>query len=219
MINKASIAAASIAMMASFGTLAESVVKVGADYWWTDTKVNEVNRDSDSAPSINVALEHDVKYVPDVRLRHSSVDADYMAFDKFDATLYYRIYEHDLMHFDAGVTLTDLSDTLYRNALTDERVSFDGFIWAWYAYAELTVPNSNFDIIGEMNFGDNNDIKSTDLMAGVQYRVPMQGGQLALKGGYRVIDLESNMFDIDSEDFGKEFIFANGWFVGAEYAF
>ena len=30
---------------------------------------------------------------------------------------------------------------------------------------------SNFDVIGEINFGDNKGIKSTDFMAGVQYTI------------------------------------------------
>ena len=67
-----------------------------------------------------------------------------------------------------------------------------------------------------MNFGDNKGIKSTDLMAGMQYRIPFQESQLAFRGGYRVIDLESEQF---LSSLGKEFIFANGFFVSAEYSF
>ncbi|MGR5470524.1 TIGR04219 family outer membrane beta-barrel protein, partial [Vibrio astriarenae] len=93
---------------------------------------------------------------------------------------------------------------------------FDELIWAWYGYAEITVPNTNFDVIGEMNFGDNKGIKSTDLMAGIQYRIPFQESQLALRGGYRVIDLESEEF---LSDLGKEFIFANGFFASVEFSF
>ena len=211
-----------IASMVSGWAMAESsyTAKVGAEMWWPKTKVNEVNRDSDTTPSGYLAIEHDMPYLPDARLRYSSVDADYMAFDKLDLTLYYRLLEHDLMHFDAGVTLTDLSDTKYVNAQDiNNPVDFDGFIWAWYGYAELTVPNTHFDIIGEMNFGNNNDIKSTDLMAGVQYRLPLKETTLAFRGGYRVIDLESGKFDAKSEDLGKSFIFANGFFVGAEWSF
>ncbi|TOH29223.1 iron-hydroxamate ABC transporter substrate-binding protein, partial [Vibrio parahaemolyticus] len=99
------------------------------------------------------------------------------------------------------------------NKRTEE---FDELIWAWYGYAEIQVPNTNFDVIGEMNFGDNKGIKSTDLMAGIQYHVPLQDAQLAFRGGYRVIDLESEVF---LSSLGKEFIFANGFFVSAEYSF
>ncbi len=190
---------------------------MGVDAWAADTKVNEVRRDSSATGSFYAAVEHDVKYVPNARLRYSSIDADYMSFDKLDLTLYYQVLEHDLMHFDAGLSVSNLSDTKYIDAGISPRTEeFDGLIWAWYGYAEITVPNTNFDVIGEMNFGDSNGIKSTDLMAGMQYRVPLQDAQVTLRGGYRVIDLESEQF---LSSLGKEFIFADGFFVSAEYSF
>jgi outer membrane protein len=184
--------------------------------WLPDTKVNEVTRDGDATASAYVAVEHDVKYVPDARLRYSSVDADYTAFDKLDLTLYYRVMEHDLMHFDAGMTFSDLSGTKYINPENNARATFDKMIWAWYGYAEITVPNTNFDIIGEMNFGNSDGIKSTDLMAGMQYRMPVGQNTLAFRGGYRVIDLESEEFPNTK---GDPFVFANGFFAGAEFSF
>ena len=39
-----------------------------------------------TTPTIYAAIEHDIKYVPDARIRYGSVDADYMAFDKLDLT-------------------------------------------------------------------------------------------------------------------------------------
>lgn len=221
MTYKATIALATLSLAASYPCFAEQessfTTTVGGEVWVADTKVNEVRRDSDTTGSFYAAIEHDVKYVPNARLRYSSVDADYMGFDKLDLTLYYQILEHDLMHFDAGLTFSNLSDTKYVDAGTNARTEdFDELIWAWYGYAEITVPNTNFDVIGEMNFGDNKGIKSTDLMAGVQYRIPFQESQLTFHGGYRVIDLESEEF---LSSLGKEFIFADGFFVGAQYSF
>lgn len=213
----------SLSLVTSFSVLAETstTFKLGTEMWWADTKVNEVNRDSDSAPSFYAAIEHGIKYVPDARLRYSSIDADYMAFDKVDLTLYYRVFEHRMMTFDAGITISDLSNTRYVNADNPTVSSeFDETIWAWYGYAEIVVPNTNIDVIGEMNFGDSSGIKSTDLMAGLQYRLPFEKSLLAFRGGYRVIDLESEAFKVGSDsDLGKDFIFANGWFVGAEFSF
>ncbi|MGP8308897.1 TIGR04219 family outer membrane beta-barrel protein [Vibrio sp. YIC-376] len=219
MTNKASIALTALSLTVSFPIFAESSfsTKVGAEVWAADTKVNEVRRDSSTTGSFYAALEHDVKYVPNARLRYSSVDADYMGFDKLDLTLYYQILEHDLLHFDAGITLSNLSDTKYIDAGTSTRTEdFDDLIWAWYGYAEIMVPNTNFDVIGEMNFGDSKGIKSTDLMAGIQYTLPLQENQLAFRGGYRVIDLESDQF---TSSLGKEYIFADGFFLGAAYSF
>lgn len=190
--------------------------KVGAEVWLPDTKVNGVRKKADTTGSVFMAIEHDVRYAPDARIRYSKVDADYTAFNKLDLTLYYRVLEHDLMHFDAGLTFSDLANTKYLNPEDGARATFDKTIWAWYGYAELTVPNTNVDIIGEMNFGDSSGIKSTDLMAGVQYRLPLGSNTLAIRGGYRVIDLESEAFPNTS---GDPFVFANGFFVGAEFAF
>jgi len=207
-----------LAAVVSATAFAESslTTKFGAEMWLPDTKVNEVTRDGDATASAYVAVEHDVKYVPDARLRYTSVDADYTAFDKLDLTLYYRVMEHDLMHFDAGMTFSDLSGTKYINPENNARATFDKMIWAWYGYAEITVPNTNFDVIGEMNFGNSDGIKSTDLMAGMQYRMPLGENTLAFRGGYRVIDLESEEFPNTK---GDPFVFANGFFAGAEFSF
>ena len=213
MTNKATIALTALSLAVSFPVFAEYSVstKVGAEIWAADTKVNEVRRDSSTTGAFYAAIEHDVKYVPNARLRYSSIDADYMGFNKLDFTMYYQILEHDLLHFDAGVTFSNLSDTKYIDAGSNKRIEeFDELIWAWYGYAEIQVPDTNFDVIGEINFGDNKGIKSTDFMAGVQYHVPLEKAQLAFRGGYRVIDLESEKF---MSDLGKEFIFANGFFV------
>ncbi|GEM76724.1 TIGR04219 family outer membrane beta-barrel protein [Vibrio sagamiensis] len=220
MTNKANIALATLSLIAASPIFAQDfsfTTTVGAEAWAFDTKVNEEKRESRSTGVFFIGVENNIKYLPNVRLRYSSIDANYMGFDKLDLSLYYPILDHDLMHFDAGITFSDLSNTKYvdvgANARTD---TFDGLIWAWYGYAEISVPNTNVDVIGEMNFGDNKGIKSTDLMAGLQYRVPMNESELALRAGYRVIDLESKDF---ISDVGEEYIFANGFFASAEYTF
>lgn len=219
---KTTIALTSVAVM-SASAFAESslTTKFGAEMWFANTEVNEVNRDKDTTPSFYAALEHDVKYLPDARVRYSTIDADYMAFNKLDLTLYYQVLEHDLLHFDMGLTFSDLSNTKYVNADTDVAKDFNEMIWAWYGYAEITVPNTNLDVIGEMNFGNNSGIKSTDLMAGMQYRMPLGSNTLALRGGYRVIDLEAEQIFKPGEGskLGKPFIFANGFYAGAEFSF
>lgn len=216
MINKATIALTSLA--ASFPIFAEPSIatKVGVEAWVADTKVNEVRRDTSVTGTLYVAVEHQVNYVPNVRLRYSSVDADYMGFGKLDLTLYYQVLEHDLLHFDAGVTVSSLSETHYVDATASRKEEFDDVIWAWFGYAEVTVPNTNLDVIGEMNFGDSQGIKSTDLMAGLQYNVSLDEARVTFRGGYRVIDLESEQF---LSSLGKEFMLADGVFLSAEYSF
>ncbi|KJY92617.1 iron-hydroxamate ABC transporter substrate-binding protein [Vibrio neptunius] len=216
------ITAAAMSMASSAAMAEDSVItKVGAEAWWVDTEVNEIRRDKEVTPSVYAAIEHDIKYVPNARIRTASVDNEFMAFDKLDLTLYYQVMEHDLLHFDAGITFSNMSNTKHKNVETGQTKDFNELLWAFYGYAEMTVPDTNFDIIGEMNFGDSSGIKSTDLMAGMQYRMPLNSSTVTFRGGYRVIDLESDEFKSNIEDstLGKPFIMANGVFLGAEYSF
>ncbi|MBW3697504.1 TIGR04219 family outer membrane beta-barrel protein [Vibrio sp. T187] len=192
--------------------------KVGADMWWGGTKVNEVRRDDSSSPSMYFAFEHKLPMLPNASIRYTTVDADYMAFDKYDYTFYYNVLEHDLLHFDAGVTFSQYSNTKYVDVADNNRTAtFDELTWSFYGFGEINVPNTKVDIIGSMEFGDSSGIKSTDLMAGVQYRIPLESADIALRGGYRVIDLEAP--DVFDSTLGKPFIFVDGWFAGAEVSF
>ncbi|CAH7162477.1 conserved exported hypothetical protein [Vibrio chagasii] len=192
--------------------------KVGADMWWGSTKLNEVRQDEDSnSPSVYFAFEHNAPMLPNASFRYTSIDTDALAFDKYDYTFYYTLLEHKLMNFDAGLTFTQYSDSNYIEPQKGTQSSFDEFTWSFYGNAEINVPDTNFDIIGTMEFGDSSGIKSTDLMAGVQYRIPVSESEIALRGGYRVIDLDSDEF-FDSE-LGKNFVMVDGWFAGAEVRF
>lgn len=192
--------------------------KVGADMWWGSTKLNEVRQDEDSnSPSVYFAFEHNAPMLPNASFRYTSIDTDALAFDKYDYTFYYTLLEHKLMNFDAGLTFTQYSNSNYIEPQKGTQASFDEFTWSFYGNAEINVPDTNFDIIGTMEFGDSSGIKSTDLMAGVQYRIPVSESEIALRGGYRVIDLDSDEF-FDSE-LGKNFVMVDGWFAGAEIRF
>ncbi|MGY3570868.1 TIGR04219 family outer membrane beta-barrel protein [Vibrio sp. SCSIO 43135] len=192
---------------------------VGAEHWWGSTKVNEVRKDDASIPSFNASFEHDLPYLPDVSFRYTSVDADYMAFDKYDFTFYYSLIDHDLLHFDAGIALSQFSNSKYVATVgTPNTDTFDELTWNWYGKAAINIDGTNFDIIGQIDFGDSKGLKTTDMVAGGQYRWQLPSGELALKGGYRVIDIESDQFEVDVGGH-KPFIFVDGWFVGAEYVF
>lgn len=191
--------------------------KVGADMWWGNTEANEVTRDDSTSASLYFAFEHKLPMIPNASIRYTTIDADYVAFDKYDYTLYYSLMEHDLLHFDAGMTFTQYSNSHYVNgAPAANTEKFDEFTWNWYAQGEINVPKTELSIIGQMEFGDSSGIKSADIMAGVQYRIPLEAANIALRGGYRVIDLESDAF---ASDLGKSFILVDGWFLGGAVEF
>lgn len=193
--------------------------KVGADMWWGSTKLNEVRQNDDvHSPSLYLAFEHNAPMLPNASFRYTSVDADLLAFDKYDYTFYYTLLDHKLMNFDAGVTFTQYSNSNYIEPKTGSaQTSFDELTWSFYGNAEINVPDTNFDIIGTMEFGDSSGIKSTDLMAGGQYRISVAETEIALRGGYRVIDLDSDEFF--RSELGKSFVMVDGWFAGAEVRF
>ncbi|MFA0415654.1 TIGR04219 family outer membrane beta-barrel protein [Vibrio renipiscarius] len=213
-------------LMAALSIASTSVVAqsftgdIGADVWFGDSKIDETRRDNASAPSLYFSIEHDMAYVPNASIRYTSVDTDYAGFDKYDFTFYYKILDRELMTFDAGATLTQYSNSHYRTKESvTPRYDFNELTFNWYAYAELYIPNTNVDIIGQFDFGNSKGIKSADVLAGLQYRIKTRSGEIALRGGYRVIDLEFDDLASQSPETGESFVFVNGFFVGAEYNF
>jgi len=208
--------------MGSTVAMAESSISgdVGADMWFADTKIDEHRRGDAPAPTFYFSLEHELAYVPDFSFRYTSVDADYAGFDKYDYTFYYKILERELMTFDAGVMLTQYTNSHYRTKESATPIyNFDETTFNWYAYAEIHVPDTNFDIIGQFDFSNSSGIKSADVMTGVQYKIGLGNGDLALRGGYRVIDLEFTDLAEQSPSTNQSFVFVNGFFLGAEYNF
>ncbi len=193
-------------------------VKLGAAMWWGSTKVDEVRHETDQAPAFQAALDHQLRYLPNFSVRYTSVDANYAAFDKLDYTFYYNLLHHEWMNFDAGVTVTQYRSSHYR-AQDDKTYDFNDTTFNWYAAAELSIPETNFDIIGQFDVGNNSGMKSSDVTAGVQYRLPVKDGEWALKGGYRVIDLEFDDLATQSPDTGTSYVFVDGWFLGADFRF
>ncbi len=199
---------------------AESIlsVKAGADIWWPSTKIDNTRRDDANAPVLSLALEHQLPYLPNMSVRYTNVDADYATYDKYDYTFYYNILSRELLTFDAGISMTQYTDTDYQ-AKDAQHYSFNEMTFNWYAYADISIPNTNFDIIGQFEFGNSDGIKSSDVIAGVQYVVPMSAGDLSFRGGYRVIDLEFTDLATASPDNKMSYIFADGWFLGTQFKF
>lgn len=197
---------------------ASYLVKLGAELWRGSTKIDDVRRDKAYAPSFHAAIENEISYVPNFGVRYTNVDADYASFNKMDYSFYYTLLNHELMNFDAGVTLTQYRSTDY-HAPDNQTYDFNETTFNWYASAVLSVPDTDFDVIGQFDIGNSNGIKSSDVTAGVQYRLPIKDGEWAVKGGYRVIDLEFDNLATVSPDTAKSYVFVDGWFLGAEFRF
>ncbi|PMH44359.1 hypothetical protein BCU68_12565 [Vibrio sp. 10N.286.49.B3] len=191
-------------------------VRVEAEWWSASTKIDEQRQDRVQSPALYVAFEHQEPYWPNVSVRYTSIEGDYAALDKFDYTFYYSLIDHDLLHFDAGASITQYTNTQHTNADTMLDSDFDTWHWSWHLNGQLTIPNSQVDIIGRVDFGNSSDLKTTDFMAGLQYRIPFANSHLGLRGGYRVIDLEFT--DLTPEQ-KEAYIFIDGWFASVQYVF
>ncbi|EHV2410155.1 TIGR04219 family outer membrane beta-barrel protein [Vibrio cholerae] len=191
---------------------------VGAEMWLASMKIDNTRRDDANAPNLYFTFEHGFPYLPNVGLRYTNLEADFASFDKIDYTFYYPLLNRELMKFDAGITLTQYANSDYR-APDARRYDFDQTTFNWYASAEITIPHTPFDVIGQFDFGNNSDLKSSDVMAGLQYHLPIRAGDLSFKAGYRVVDLEFTELAKQSTDVKQSFVFADGWFVGAQFSF
>ncbi|WP_217516100.1 TIGR04219 family outer membrane beta-barrel protein [Vibrio metschnikovii] len=210
-----------VAVCVSSSALAEEAaygVKVGAEMWWGKTKIDNVRYDTAQVPVISFAVEHSFDYWPNMSFRYSHVDAQTVTFDKYDYTLYYRLLDRQSLRFNAGVMLSQYRSTDYR-APDNQHYDFNDLTFNWFGYAELSIPNSNVDIIGQIDFGESKGIKSADMTAGIQYVIDNPTYPLSLKAGYRVIDLEFTNLATQSPQTSESLVFVDGWFIGAEMRF
>ncbi|PMH17108.1 TIGR04219 family outer membrane beta-barrel protein [Vibrio breoganii] len=187
--------------------------KVTADMFWGSTKIRETRQEDDEIPVLSAQIEHDVPYLPNFRIRYTALDTQYIAYDKFDYTFYYRPLRTENLELDLGFTLTDYRNSFYEDTETNDSGDFDGIIFSWYANALIAVPNTNLAVIGEFDFGETSDIKSADLTGGLQYTFDLDSVDLVVRGGYRVMDYTFKEFD------SKAYGFVDGWFVGGQVAF
>ncbi len=195
-----------------------SSVKVGADMWWPSTKIDNTRRDDANSPVLHLAYEHQLPYLPNVSFRYTKLDADYASYNKYDYNFYYNLLSRELMTFDAGIALTQYSNSEY-TAKDGQKYSFNDLTFNWYARADLSIPETNFDIIGQFEFGNGSGLKSSDVLAGLQYVKKLDSGELSFRGGYRVIDLEFSDLAKSSPDTQVSYVFADGWFLGTQFKF
>ncbi|CCN85468.1 conserved hypothetical protein [Vibrio nigripulchritudo SFn27] len=215
----AALFSSSIALF-TFPSFAESGFEVTAiaDAWVAKTDYKHdadviLSSDRDTKFTGSLALKHDISYVPDFRIRFSPVEMEYISFNKTDFTFYYDLIEHELLHFDAGLTLSQYSSGVYSNPV-DPTQDFSKLLFSWYANAAITVPDTNLDIIGEFDFGNSDGDKTADVTAGMRYRFELDKADVAIRAGYRVMDYRFNLFSGPSDTY-----LTHGAFVGLEVGF
>lgn len=198
------------------------------------------NFDDKTQSSFSVALEHPIPLVPNVKISSTTLDtvgstslnSSFTFDDKtyttktlldttfdtsyVDYTLYYEVFDNDLLTFDFGLTARDLDTKIkvvgeINNVVTTGELSASGIIPLLYVNTIIGLPLTGFNVFAEANFISYDGSSFYDYQVGVSYEVlDNLAVDLNVTAGYRSVKLELN----DIDDLYSDLSF-DGLFVGA----
>lgn len=200
-----------LAMPSQAATLAGG--KVGADAWFMDADVNNVEADDAStAGSYYAALEHPLPLIPNAKIRQTSVSVDgartgKVDFDQIDFVAYYEFLDNDLVSVDAGVNLQRFQSGKFQGQ------SFDEWQPNLYVDARVGLVGTPLNVFATVSKGEFDGTSTLDAEAGLIYQLGLIAADLNVRGGYRMIDHDFDYFNKKAE------LDLTGFFVGAELDF
>ena len=173
--------------------------------------------------SFSVALEHPIPLIPNMKIASTTLDTvggttlsstftfndkTYSANSELDTTLeasyvdytlYYELFDNDLLTFDFGITARDIDSYIKVVEPTTTRnsdLSASGFIPMAYVSTIVGLPFTGFNFFAEGNFVSYDDQTVYDLQAGVSYAVlDNLAVDLDITLGYRTVKLELDDLD------------------------
>lgn len=188
--------------------------------------------------SFFIALEHPLPLIPNVKISSTSLDTTgsstlasefvfnntvYQINDELnttfdvsyvDYTLYYELFDNDLLTFDFGLTARDIDASINVNSpLTslNSTLSASGFTPMLYVSTMVGLPFTGFNFFAEGNFLSIDDNVLYDYQAGISYElVENLAIDINLTLGYRAVKLELD--DLDDLHTNLDF---DGVFAGA----
>ncbi|WP_305373558.1 TIGR04219 family outer membrane beta-barrel protein [Photobacterium leiognathi] len=201
--------AAAVALASAVPAQADTLlgVKVGADAWFANAKVDG-NKSDDTSGSYYASIEHFIPLVPNFMVRYNNIDTGNVAFEQSDLTAYYEILDNDLVALDLGVTVSKFGSVKLNN---DDR--FSDWQPTLYGNAEIGIPATPLTVFAQANAGNFDGTRLFDGQAGVKYTIGLVAADLNIRGGYRMMDYDfdkaKNTGDVDLD----------GWFAGIEVDF
>ncbi|GGO75163.1 TIGR04219 family outer membrane beta-barrel protein [Bowmanella pacifica] len=190
--------------------------------------------------SYYVALEHPVPLVPNIKISRQNIETQgnsllsssfsfagesfaagtdlngALDMDSTDYTLYYEIFDNDILSLDVGLTGRDVDGVLMASAgsqITEQ--SFSGIVPLLYGKVEVGMPLTGLALQAQGNFLALDDNKLYDYQAAVTYSLLDNiAVDMTLQLGYRVYLLELD--DMDDIYTDMEF---KGVFAGVELHF
>lgn len=187
-------------------------VYVGAEGWMADydggyganSNVQPYSVDDDDvSANIYVALEHPLPFVPNVKIKRTALeavnsfgeqDAD---FDNTDYTLYYEVFDNDIVSIDLGINgkAFDGNARVIDGDIVQNR-EFSGLVPTAYGAARVGLPFTNWTITGEAKALSFDDSDVRDIQAAIEYRiVDNMAADIAISAGYRSMKVELDDMD------------------------
>lgn len=193
--------------------------------------------DDENQGSFYVAFEHPIPLIPNIKIASTTLDTvggtqltDTFTFEDVtypagttldttldasyvDYTLYYEVFDNDLLTFDFGLTARDL-DAYIKVSATDSNGSdldISGIIPMAYVSTIIGLPLTGLNVFAEANFISYDDQTIYDAQIGVSYALlDNVAVDLDVTLGYRTVKLELD----DLDGFYSDLTY-DGFFAGA----
>ena len=194
--------------------------------------------DDENQGSFYVAFEHPIPLIPNIKIASTALDtvggtkiASSFTFDNVtydanstldttldasfvDYTLYYEVFDNDLLTFDFGLTARDLDASInVIEPVTQLQSDLDvsGIIPMLYVSTIIGLPFTGLNIFADANFMSYDDQTVYDAQIGVSYALlDNLAVDFDVTLGYRTVKLEIN----DIDDFYSDLTY-DGFFAGA----
>jgi len=198
----------------------------------------DFNLDDQTQGSFYVAFEHPLPLIPNIKVARTTLDTDGVATldlddkdfsfgdqtyangsevaTKFDLTytdytLYYEIFDNDLVSIDFGITGRDFDTdiTVSQEGNGTGTLSASGIVPMLYAYTNIGLPFTGFNVFGEGNFLSIGDHTLYDFQVGISYElIDNLAVDVNLTLGYRAVQLEIDDLDNLHSDLDFQGVFA-----------
>ncbi|KGJ96663.1 TIGR04219 family outer membrane beta-barrel protein [Colwellia psychrerythraea] len=194
--------------------------------------------DDENQGSFYVAFEHPIPLIPNIKIASTTLDTVggtqisssfkfndviYSAESTLDTTLdasfvdytlYYEVFDNDLLTFDFGLTARDLDASInVIEPMTQLQSDLDvsGIIPMAYLSTIIGLPFTGFNVFAEANFISYDDQTVYDAQIGVSYAIlDNVAVDFDVTLGYRTVKMELN----DLDDFYSDLTY-DGFFAGA----
>jgi outer membrane protein len=193
--------------------------------------------DDKNQGSFYVAFEHPIPLIPNIKIASTTLDTvggttisgninllgtEYKASETLDTTLdasfvdytlYYEVFDNDLLTFDFGLTARDLD--AYVNVADSSNNNSDldvaGIVPLAYVSTIIGLPFTGFNVFAEANFISYDDQTIYDAQVGVSYAIlDNVAVDFDVTLGYRTMKMELN----DLDGFYSDLTY-DGFFAGA----